>query len=71
MRFLIDMPLSPGLAAWLRDRGHDAVHALELGLEHAADVDIMARAEREGRTIITADLDYPACSRSHKRQSRA
>jgi predicted nuclease of predicted toxin-antitoxin system len=53
------MPLSPGLAAWLRDQGHDAVHALELGLEHATDIDIMARAKREERTIITADLDYP------------
>jgi predicted nuclease of predicted toxin-antitoxin system len=59
VRFLIDMPLSPNLAVWLRDRGHDAVHALELGLNHATDIAIMARAKHEGRTIITADLDYP------------
>jgi predicted nuclease of predicted toxin-antitoxin system len=30
-----------------------------LGLHHAADVDILARAKREERTIVTADLDYP------------
>ena len=59
MRFLVDMPLSPNLAAWLREQGHDAVHAVELGLNHAADVDIMTRAKQEARTIITADLDYP------------
>jgi predicted nuclease of predicted toxin-antitoxin system len=59
VRFLVDMPLSPNLAAWLREQGHDAVHAVELGLNHAADVDIMTRAKQEARTIITADLDYP------------
>ena len=53
------MPLSPALAAWLRDQSHDAVHAAELSLDRASDVDIMARAKREGRTIVTADLDYP------------
>ena len=59
MSFLVDMPLSPALAAWLRDQGHDAVHAADLGLNRAPDIDIMARAKREGRTIVTADLDYP------------
>lgn len=53
------MPLSPTLAAWLRDQGHDAVHATELGLDRAPDGDIVTRAEQDGRTIITADLDYP------------
>ena len=53
------MPLSPALAKWLRDQGHDAVHAAEVGLERALDAGIMARASEQGRTIITADLDYP------------
>jgi len=57
--YLVDMPLSPALAAWLRDQGYDAVHATELGLHRAPDIDIMARAKQEGRTIVTADLDYP------------
>ncbi|MGD0023160.1 MAG: DUF5615 family PIN-like protein [Xanthobacteraceae bacterium] len=59
MKFLIDMPLSPELAAWLVDQGHDAVHAAEMGLHHAPDFDILTRAKQEGRTIVTADLDYP------------
>ncbi len=59
MKFLVDMPLSPMLAAWLRGQGHDAVHAAELGLIRTRDIDLMARAKQEGRTIVTADLDYP------------
>jgi len=59
VKFLIGMPLSQDLAAWLRDRGHDAVHAAELNLAAAADVVILARAKQENRTIVTADLDYP------------
>ena len=58
MRFLVDMPLSPTLVAWLNDQGHDAVHAAELGLNRAPDVAIMAHAKQQDRTIITADLDY-------------
>jgi predicted nuclease of predicted toxin-antitoxin system len=30
-----------------------------LGLNRARDVDILARAKQEHRTIVTADLDYP------------
>src|SRR5215470_6907377 len=53
------MPLSPALAHWLQSEGHDAVHALSLGLERAPDAEILARAVQDGRTVITADLDYP------------
>ena len=59
MRFLIDMPLSPGLAQWLSEQGHDAIHAVNLGLQRAPDSDIVARAKQDARTIVTADLDYP------------
>ncbi len=59
MKFLVDMPLSPALADWLVERGHDAVHALSVGLERAPDESILERAERDQRVVITADLDYP------------
>ena len=59
MKFLIDMPLSPKLAAWLVRRGHDAVHALEVGLDRASDTAILERARNEQRVVVTADLDYP------------
>jgi hypothetical protein len=50
------MRLPPALAQWLQARGHDAVHAFDLGLHRAADTEIFARANDDGRTIITADL---------------
>lgn len=59
MRFPVDMALSPGLADWLVERGHDAVHASAIGLARAPDPDIIERARSEHRVIITADLDYP------------
>lgn len=53
------MPLSPAAARWLTGQGHDAVHANELGLQRASDAEIIARAKQDGRTVVTADLDYP------------
>lgn len=53
------MPLSPAVAVWLADQGHDAVHATDLELHRATDSEIMARAKQEARTVVTADLDYP------------
>lgn len=59
MKFLIDMPLSTGLAIWLVQQGHDAVHAFELGLARASDELILEHAQGEQRVVVTADLDYP------------
>lgn len=59
MRFLIDMPLSPELATWLMQQGHDAIHAAEVGLSRASDSEILDRARHEERVVVTADLDYP------------
>ena len=56
--FLVDMPLSPGLADWLTASGHDAVHASRLGLFLAHDDAILQRALAEDRIVVTADLDY-------------
>ncbi|HKG00495.1 MAG TPA: DUF5615 family PIN-like protein [Xanthobacteraceae bacterium] len=58
MKFLVDMPLSPSLAQWLIDAGHEAIHVSDIGMARASDTEIVARAKREGRTVITADLDY-------------
>ncbi len=59
MEFLIDMPLSPALALWLRSHGHEAIHASEIGLERSPDDIILERARNDNRVVITADLDYP------------
>ena len=59
MKFLTDMPLSPGLSLWLVQQGHEAVHALDVGFAQAADEAIMERARKEQWVVVTADLDYP------------
>ena len=59
MKFLLDMPVSRTLVELLRGRGHDAVHAHDLGLDRASDRAILERARAEDRVVVTADLDYP------------
>ena len=59
MRFLLDMPISPRLAAWLEERGHDAVHASTRGMERASDFELMRIAHGEERIVVTADTDFP------------
>ena len=59
MKFLVDMPLSPALADWLVEQGHDAVHTVELELNRASDTAILELARSDSRVVITADLDYP------------
>jgi len=48
VKFLVDMPLSPGLARWLRAESH---HVAALGLNRAADTEIITRATLEDRTM--------------------
>jgi predicted nuclease of predicted toxin-antitoxin system len=58
MKFLVDMPLSPDVTRWLRQQGHDALHASQIGLSSASDVEILKRAIQENRIVVTADLDF-------------
>jgi predicted nuclease of predicted toxin-antitoxin system len=59
VKFLVDMALSPVLAQWLTGQGYYAVHASTIGLASAPDTAIIAHAKKEGRIVVTADLDYP------------
>src|SRR5205823_2154889 len=59
LKFLIDMPVTPDAGPHLRAAGHDAVHAVDLGLARSSDNELLTVARREERVIITADLDYP------------
>jgi predicted nuclease of predicted toxin-antitoxin system len=53
------MALSPQMAEFLNELGHDAAHANDIGLAAAADADIADRARQEDRIVVTADLDFP------------
>ena len=58
MKLLVDMMLSTRVVEELRIAGHDAVHVREYGLQRALDEEILARAAREQRTLISADMDF-------------
>jgi len=58
MRFLVDMNLPPAIADRLRAEGHNAVHALDVGAANLPDWEIFEQAARDGRVVITFDLDF-------------
>jgi predicted nuclease of predicted toxin-antitoxin system len=58
MKFLADMGISPKTVEFLTLLGYDATHLHHLGLETLADADILAKALREDRIVLTHDLDF-------------
>jgi predicted nuclease of predicted toxin-antitoxin system len=58
MKFVVDAQLPPALAAWLRDKGHDAVAVREIGLREADDGDIWSYARAERAIVVTKDEDF-------------
>jgi predicted nuclease of predicted toxin-antitoxin system len=58
MRLLIDQNLPWPAAALLRQRGHDALSALEIGYDRHEDVDLIEFAVTDNRVIVTLDADF-------------
>jgi len=58
MKFKIDEKLPSEFADALRSANHDAITVLEQEMKGAPDVDIFAACRREGRTLMSLDLDF-------------
>ncbi|WP_105431112.1 DUF5615 family PIN-like protein [Neorhizobium sp. T6_25] len=58
MRFLVDAQLPPALARWLVERGHDAEHVTDCGLQSAPDAEIWDFAAASGAVVVTKDEDF-------------
>lgn len=60
MKFLIDAQLPPALAAWLRERGHEAQHVSEVGLLAATDAAIAISVQEQASVLVTKDEGFAA-----------
>lgn len=58
MKFLADVGISLSTVQALRNAGHDARHLREEALQRLSDAEIVDKARREGRIILTFDLDF-------------
>ena len=59
MKFLVDAQLPRRLALFLTNKGHDAIHTLDLSRGNAtSDSDISEISIRESRVVIIKDDDF-------------
>ena len=58
MKFYLDANLSRRIAERLRQRGHDAVSAQEVGNIERSDPEQLAYASAEGRALVTKDIRH-------------
>ncbi|WP_404421462.1 DUF5615 family PIN-like protein [Nibricoccus sp. IMCC34717] len=61
-RFLVDNQLPAALARWLKAKGFEAQHVLELDLAQSPDGAIWERAAKEGAAIVSKDEDFARLS---------
>ena len=71
MLFKIDENLHEEVAELLRQNGHDAVSVYDQHMRGHTDEDVAAVCRREGRVIVTQDLDFSTLSPSRRRITRA
>ncbi len=59
MKFLVDAQLPQRLARWLRSKGHDVLHTVDLPAgNRTIDEDICELSLREQRIVVTKDGDF-------------
>jgi predicted nuclease of predicted toxin-antitoxin system len=58
LKLLLDQGVPRRAAALLREAGHDAVHASEVGLSSADDREVVRWCLANGATVVTLDADF-------------
>lgn len=59
LSFLLDMGISPKVAAWLREQGHLVEHIRDID-PRALDEELVALATKSQAIILTSDRDFGA-----------
>lgn len=58
MKFLSDMGISPETVAFLTGLGHDAIHLADHSLGKEPDPQVLEKARKKERVLLTHDLDF-------------
>lgn len=58
MRFLVDNQLPLQLAIHLRQRGHDCIHVIEVGMDEDSDASLWRFSRIENRVLVSKDEDF-------------
>jgi predicted nuclease of predicted toxin-antitoxin system len=58
MKFKVDENLPMEVAVALREAGHDAMSVVDQGLGGRADASVAEVCRREGRSLVTLDVDF-------------
>ena len=66
MKFLVDANLPPGLATWLREQAHEAIHVSDQPGLNLDDRAVFEFARQHGYIIMTKD---GLCGARHTRRS--
>lgn len=58
MKFLVDHQLPLQLVKYLRRRGHECTHVMDVGLDKATDHDLWEHCRRNNLVLISKDEDF-------------
>lgn len=58
MKFIADMGISQTTVIWLNEQGFDAIHVRDSKMQCASDTEIVRKAKKEKRIVLTCDLDF-------------
>ena len=58
MKFLIDNQLPLTLSSFIRGKGHESSHVIELQLDRASDKDLWDLAKTDGWILVSKDEDF-------------
>ncbi len=71
MKFLIDAQLPRRMVGWFGSAGYDAVHTLDLpDGNRTPDEQVIERADREQRVVVTKDADFVNAHVLHGRPAK-